>query len=599
MKKEKLIQLIDAIEKIIAFAENRAEELQDKVDAVDEHYKESATNLIHYLSVRSFNISKIQKQLGLLGLSRFARAEAHILRSLYISLLYLKFLLGEKYKMPKAGLSIKETEKLIRRNTKALLGYRKKGRRVRIMVTLPSVASHDATLVYNFAAVGMNCARINCAHDDQQVWKAMIDNVKVAAKRLGKNIKITMDLGGPKIRTGQIEPGPKVRKISPVRDDWGRVVKPATVHFVPAIREEEPNDIPVPLSWMANLKEGDVILFQDTRNKKRDLVVTKIMPEMVLAEGDAPMYFETGMTVEANGSIAQIGELPEKEHFILLNEGDHLILHEDKRPGQPAVMDENLQVIQPAHVSCSLPELFPLVKKGDPIFFDDGKIQGQVLENKGEEIVIKICRAKRNGSKLRADKGINLPASNINIHGLTEKDKEDLPFIVEHADVVNFSFVNTPEDVAELHDELIKLEAADKMGVILKIETYKGFRNLPKILLEAMKMNCVGVMIARGDLAVEVGWEDMGWVQREILAICSAAHIPVVWATQVLEGLAKKGLPSRSEITDATQSLKAECVMLNKGAYIVDAIILLDTILAKLEKYQSKGHPMLPALPGQ
>ena len=103
-------------------------------------------------------------------------------------------------------------------------------------------------------------------------------------------------------------------------------------------------------------------------------------------------------------------------------------------------------------------------------------------------------------------------------------------------------------------------------------------------------------MIARGDLAVETGWDTIGKVQEEILLFCGAAHVPVVWATQVLENLAKKGLPSRSEITDATTAIQAECIMLNKGPYINKAIGLLDTILSNLEANHDKKEVMLPKL---
>ena len=88
-------------------------------------------------------------------------------------------------------------------------------------------------------------------------------------------------------------------------------------------------------------------------------------------------------------------------------------------------------------------------------------------------------------------------------------------------------------------------------AVVLKIETRQGFENLPDILLTAMQSPCCGVMIARGDLAVECGFERLAEVQEEILWIREAAHVPVIWATQVLETLAKDGMPSRAEITDA------------------------------------------------
>src|SRR5690606_24231866 len=126
-------------------------------------------------------------------------------------------------------------------------------------------------------------------------------------------------------------------------------------------------------------------------------------------------------------------------------------------------------------------------------------------------------------------------------------------------------------------------------------ETKNGYKNLFDILLKSMQNYPVGVMIARGDLAVECGWERMAGVQEEILSLCNAAHVPVIWATQVLENMAKTGFPSRSEITDAATAQRAECVMLNKGPNIVEAIRLLDIILKNMKDYQEKKATMLPA----
>jgi len=224
-----------------------------------------------------------------------------------------------------------------------------------------------------------------------------------------------------------------------------------------------------------------------------------------------------------------------------------------------------------------MPEIFDFVKPGESVLFDDGKIVGEIKELLKNELHIKIRYAKTGGSKLKAEKGINLPDSDLKIKGLTEKDKKDLEFIARHADMVNFSFVNNPEDVNDLLDELKKYNA--KIGIVLKIETKQAVIKLPLILLTAMQSCPVGVMIARGDLAIECGWMEMASIQEDILKICKAAHTPAIWATQVLENMAKKGLPSRAEITDAAMSQRADCVMLNKGNYITEAIKMLDVIL--------------------
>jgi pyruvate kinase len=290
-----------------------------------------------------------------------------------------------------------------------------------------------------------------------------------------------------------------------------------------------------------------------------------------------------------------IGTLPPPENFILLRKGDILILHKANVPGENAKRDDKGLIVEPARISCSNAEIFKDVKEGEPILFNDGKIEGVISAVSPEMLVIKITNAKEEGSKLGEDKGINLPETNLSISGLMEKDKEDLRFIARHADIVNMSFVNHPEDIFQLQEEL-KALGASHLGIMLKIEIRRGFKNLPLLLLAAMRTYPAGVMIARGDLAVECGWERLAEIQEEILWLCEASHIPVVWATQVLESLAKKGSPSRAEITDAAMAQRAECVMLNKGPHIIQTIKMLSDILSRMEEHQHKKTAMLKYL---
>jgi pyruvate kinase len=131
---------------------------------------------------------------------------------------------------------------------------------------------------------------------------------------------------------------------------------------------------------------------------------------------------------------------------------------------------------------------------------------------------------------------------------------------------------------------------------VLKIETQQAFGRLPSLLLTAMRHPPVAVMVARGDLGVEVGFERLSEVQEEILWLCEAAHIPVIWATQVLESLAKGGMPSRAEVTDAAMGSRAECVMLNKGPYIRQTLDFLCDVLNRMESHQEKKSSMLRKL---
>ena len=134
------------------------------------------------------------------------------------------------------------------------------------------------------------------------------------------------------------------------------------------------------------------------------------------------------------------------------------------------------------------------------------------------------------------------------------------------------------------------------LGLIIKIETKKGYKNLPRLLLTAMRSYPIAVMIARGDLAIEAGWERLAELQEEILWLCEAAQIPVIWATQVLECTTKTGRPSRAEISDAALSQRADCVMLNKGPHIIAAIKMLDNILRRMQRHQYKKTPRMRKL---
>jgi pyruvate kinase len=209
-----------------------------------------------------------------------------------------------------------------------------------------------------------------------------------------------------------------------------------------------------------------------------------------------------------------------------------------------------------------------------------------------DAIAVRINRPALAESKLKAGKGINLPDTELPIPAIAEKDVADLASVVELADLVEMSFVRDPSDVEQLLGELDRL-GDDRLGLVLKIETRQAFDHLPQLVLTAMKRRRIGVMIARGDLAVECGYERLAELQEEILWLCEAAHLPVIWATQVLEQLASSGLPSRAEISDAAMSERAECVMLNKGPYINDTVVAIDNILQRMARHHYKKNALL------
>ncbi len=598
--KTKTVQgIIDQLDQLINAMKREVKQQKDLLQQVDPQYFKSARNLLQYQAFRTFELRNTQKELGNLGLTRLVKAEGHIMASVANTKLILQKLLDDPdAKKKKSGLSIKKGKRLLAKHTKEILGYRSKGRRVRIMVTQPTEAADNYQLVNDMVKMGMNCARINCAHDSPKVWARMITNIRRAAKAKGKNVKIAMDLAGPKIRTGQIVAGPKIRKFSPEKDVTGRIVSPAQVLIIPFIDEfSPPNSLFIPKDRYETLQPGDLFELEDTRDKKRKIKIIAKREQEILAYCYETSYIGTGSVLKClNRDLPDlvIDEIPPIEQSIVLRMHDTLLVTKEDIIGTPASFSEDGKVLQLPRIACQLPQVFDYVEPGQPILFDDGKIEGKILEITDGIMHVKIIRAKENGSKLKAYKGINFPATSLRINGLTDKDKRDLEFISKNADIVNYSFVNSAKDVKEIYAEFKRLGVFNKLGLILKIETRAAYDNLTEILLNAMQAKYVGVMIARGDLAVETGWDRMAKVQQELLRLCLAAHVPVVWATQVLESLAKKGLPSRAEITDAAAALKTECVMLNKGPHINRAISLLHTMLSDLESFQEKQETLLP-----
>jgi pyruvate kinase len=468
---------------------------------------------------------------------------------------------------------------------------------------LPSEAAADAALVRALVQSGMDVARINCAHDDAAAWIAMAAHVRESAAVAGRPVRVLMDLGGPKIRTGPIAPGPRVLKLKPARDAYGAVTAPARLLLRPrggmAVDASTGATLDVDAEWLAQLREGDVIHLVDTRSRKRQLQVMQALADGVRVQCERTAYLcpDTRLLIHRPGitlPATALPGLPASEGRLLLSRGQTLRLTQDGL-GQDATAAAPGRRKTPARVSCTLPQVLKQLCPGERIWFDDGRIGGVVRRVAARWVDVEITDAPNGGEKLAADKGINLPDSHLDLPALTDKDIGDLRIVARHADMVGLSFAQSAADVNALRAQLGAL-CADHLGVVLKIETRRAFERLPEMLFAAMACSAAGVMIARGDLAVECGFERLAEVQEEILWACEAAHMPVVWATQVLENLAKTGRPSRAEITDAAMGVRADCVMLNKGPHILQAMHTLDDILRRMQEHQSKKRPLLRAL---
>ena len=453
-------------------------------------FEAAARNLARYLALRRCDLRPLQRRLVACGLSSLGSSESHVQPSLDALVAMLSAACGNN--APRQEVFPTETsffqgEQTIAREAAAIFGPGLHGRTTRIMVTLPAEAAQDANFAEAILRAGAECVRINCAHDTPDAWAAMIANLRHAEQAIGdgRQVRVLMDLGGPKVRT----------------------VRP-TKH-----------------------------------NQHRFMV------------------------------------------------DDRLLLVRNLHPS--GHKDSDLP-----RVGCTLPEVFDQLVVGAQVWIDDGQIGARVTKVAGDGALLTITHAPPDGKKIRADKGLNFPDTDLAIAALTAKDRDDLAFVVRHADMIGYSFVQSAADVVLLQDELALQLPADRPvpALVLKIETKRAVRHLPEIIVQSAARMPTAVMIARGDLAVELGYVRLAEMQEEILWLCEAAHVPVIWATQVLESLAKQGTPSRAEVSDVVLAERAECVMLNKGPYVAEAVGWLDEVLLRTQANQRKQSPQLRAL---
>lgn len=444
------------------------------------------TNLGHYLALRRHDIRSLQRRLMALGLSSMGRLEGRVLPTIDAVLSALSCLANTTENAPAMPLEADffAGERRLEAASLDLFGAPPAGRRTRIMVTLPSQAADGPDLTLDLARAGMDVARINCAHDGPEAWRAMTAFVRDAAAIVGRDIKVLMDIAGPKIRTGAV----------------------------------------VSVEKKARLQAGDRVR----------LVAS----------------------------------------------------------GAPRV-DERISF----SAAVSLPEMVTRLSVRDRLRYDDGKLEAVVESLAEGEAVILIRRTKSGGTKLKPEKGINLPDTALGLSPLTAKDETDLVTVIECADLIGYSFVSRPEDIDLLDSVLARHGLQDRpLGLIAKIEQPLALTNLPELMARARRRGPFGVMIARGDLAAEIGFERLAEMQEEILWICEAASVPCIWATQVLEDMVKEGIPTRGEMTDAAMAARAECVMLNKGPAVVEAVSLLDRLMGRMNDHMFKKTPTLRAL---
>lgn len=638
-------------------AAGRAENAGE-IDAVLDTHRGGARNLVDYAALRRHDIRDLQDRLLDVGVSPLVGCEDSVEASLAAARAAVAALVGQD----PHGFADRDTtaeardagDSELAEHADALLGPPHLGRSGRVMVTLPSSAADDPHVVLDLARRGMGLVRINCAHDDPLRWEAMVNNVRTAERAVGRRIPISMDLAGPKLRTGPIALGAPVGRARVTRQSDGGVVEPARIWFTaddpdrgdgpdpsgapvparhaspsapagatsgaersttrgtPAVAPEPPPrrgrpalGVRVDPDWLEARRPGDEIDVPDARGLRRRFTVVAAGPDGVLAEGQRNAWVRDGTTIACDSDRTEVRGIPAVPQRVRVHRGDRILLTADMSPVTPPPPGEEIRL------GCALPAVVEALSVGDRVLFDDGVISADVIGTSaqagqtqsaravsgpaGPWARLEVVRCREGGRWLGSEKGINVPGVDVPTPALTDEDRQHLRFAARHADVVAMSFVRTRSDV---HDAVTALRAAAAttgrdLGLLLKIETREAYRGLPGLLLEAMRHEKVGVMIARGDLAVEMGFESLSEIPRNITLLCQAARVPVVLATQVLESLAKTGMPSRAEISDAGSAQRAECVMLNKGPYVAEAIEILDKIHSRMGRIQRKALPLM------
>jgi pyruvate kinase len=305
--------------------------------------------------------------------------------------------------------------------------------------------------------------------------------------------------------------------------------------------------------------------------------------EKALAAEGKPPERRCHIEVDLSGPRIRIADVPGS---VRLGAGDRFRLA--RTPGAKALP---AQGDEPPLFTCTLPGALANVRVGESVFIDDGKFAAKVERETPEWIEAVVASPADRKRKVKPEKGLNFPETAIDLPALTAQDRAGLPAVAEIADIVGLSFVHQASDIAALRGALVELGHED-VGIVAKVETRAGARNLVSILAEGLKLPAFGVMIARGDLAIEVGFDELASYQENILCLCEAAHVPTIWATQVLETLARAGMPARAEITDAAEATRADCVMLNKGPHVVEAAAMLDRLLTSEHRHREKKREL-------
>jgi len=557
----------------------------------------SLINMHHYLKLRQKDNVELQDELTKMGLSSLGRSQAHILRSLDLIVELLSKCHDKEYDKSQQILTIDEAEELMAKRAAMFGGEPKPKKRAetKIMLTLPSDAAKNPLMIEEFANAGVGIFRINTAHDGSLEWGIMAAKIAELNQNLHpqNKLKVYVDLAGPKIRTGKIRKVKAELKLEPQKK----------IYITHKNNENEfvkvPSDaynIEVESDFYKKAKKEKELIIYTWNEKPKTIKVLFCEKGFIVCELAKKTKINEQSTIcvqKKRKSIeSKVLNLPEITEEIRLLEDDLLFLSLEEIEGHSKIINEAVQILEPAAIFCTQKEFVKDAKIGNKVFIDDGKIGLQVIDKKPNGLLCRVVQVKLKGETLKEEKGINFPDSTTLVDAITKEDEKNLDSVIEFADILGISFAQSERDIIALKD-LLKAKNKEHIAIVAKIETKLAVKNLPSILEALMYHENSAIMIARGDLAIEVEFENMSYLQEEILDLCEAAHTPVIFATQVLENQMKNNLPSRAEITDAAFAQRADCVMLNKGQFALNTIKKLEFILARMHTIFKKNRLLL------
>jgi pyruvate kinase len=578
-----IIMLRRSVAELAAQLDAEATARRAEIEAALPKHRVSARNLAHYLGMRQHDVKALQLALAAVGLSSLGRSEGNVRNTVDWLSKWLSGMSGG-HSSPAEYPDAASAEQLLHTNSRALFGPRPKDRHVYIMVTAPEAGLATEAWADGLIAGGANLLRINAAHESPGHWAEIIALFRARAEAAQVPVRVIVDLPGPKLRTEIVQREDGLLHLPRRKDALGRTLGPTRVQLV--VEASAADELPVPAAWLHKFRDGDELRVMQPDGRERSLTVKVAARGRVSAETSRSLYVQGGAAIAWRRdasciALARVGALPDQPRLIRLSEGDRFVVNAHGESADPDTVA----------LALGAKELLAVVRAGERVMLDDGRIVAVVESIGPEGLRCRVTGTVKPAVRLRSGKGIAFPDTALSMPTLGEDDERALAFALEHADGVGVSFVNTVEDVDRV-GERIRLAGRPGFGMILKLETRAALDHLPAILFRALRYDPVGLMIARGDLAMDVGFERLAEMQEELLWFGEACHLPVVWATQVLESVTHSGLPTRAEVTDAAMSMRAECVMLNRGPHVDVANRLLADIIRRMETHQFKKRSL-------